>query len=217
MSKEGVPTVIGVLGFAVLLLLIGRHYGNVVILTLAAIVGVAGLFSIYFFRDPLRIPPADPYAVVSPCDGTVIAVETVDEREYIQGRSERIAIFMSVLSVHVNYVPFRGVVEFMRFARGKYLRADLPEASTHNVHMLTGLMTPYGKLMFKQSTGAVARRLVNHLKIGDRVETGQKFGIIKFGSRMEVYLPPCAVVNVKVGEKVTAGESVIAVIHEKEK
>ena len=217
MNKEGIPTVIGLILFAVFLGWAGRHFENVLLLILAGLAASAALFSLYFFRDPRRIPPANPLAIVSPCDGKVIGIETVEETEYIQGRTTRIAIFMSVFSVHVNYVPFRGVVEYMRFFRGKYYRADLPEASTHNVHILTGLETPYGKLAFKQSTGMIARRLVNYLKVGDKVETGQKFGIIKFGSRMEVFLPACAEINIKIGESVTAGESVIAVINEEKK
>ncbi|MDZ7370026.1 MAG: phosphatidylserine decarboxylase [candidate division KSB1 bacterium] len=217
MSREGIPTVLGLLGFAAFLAFLGWKYGNVLMLVIAGLFAGAGLFSIYFFRDPLRMPPNDPLAIVSPCDGTVIEIEKVEEPEYMQAKAERISIFMSVFNVHVNYVPYRGVVEFMRYVHGRYYRADLPQASKHNVHILTGVLTPYGKMVFKQSTGAIARRLVNHLKIGDQVQTGQKFGIIKFGSRMEVYLPACAKVNVKIGDKVTAGVSVIARIDEKEK
>ncbi len=214
MSREGLPTVVGLFVLALVLAVVGRRFDNTFAYAWAALLAAAGLFSIYFFRDPQRTPPQNPLAVVSPCDGTVIAVDTVEEKEYLQAKAQRIAIFMSVFNVHVNYVPFRGTVEFMRFYRGKYLRADLPAASQHNVHILTGVLTPYGRMAFKQSTGAIARRLVNHLKIGDQVETGQKFGIIKFGSRMEVFLPACAQVNVKIGEKVTAGETVIAMINE---
>lgn len=217
MNKEGIRTVVGLIFFAVSLGWAGRHFENVFLLIFAGIAASAVLFSLYFFRDPQRTPPDNPLAIVSPCDGRVISIETVEETEFIQGKATRIAIFMSVFSVHVNYVPFRGVVKYVKFFRGKYYRADLPEASTHNVHILTGLETPYGKLAFKQSTGMVARRLVNYLKPGDKVETGQKFGIIKFGSRMEVFLPACAEVNLKIGESVTAGESVIAVINEEKK
>jgi phosphatidylserine decarboxylase len=217
LNKEGIPTVIGLIVIAVFLGWTGRHFGNVLLLMLAGLAAAAVLFSVYFFRDPHRTPPDNPLAIVSPCDGTVIGIETVEEPEFIQGKANRIAIFMSVFSVHVNYVPFRGIVEYVRFFRGKYYRADFPEASTHNVHILTGLDTPYGRLAFKQSTGMIARRLVNYLKLGDKVETGQKFGIIKFGSRMEVFLPACAEISIKIGESVTAGESVIAVINEEKK
>jgi phosphatidylserine decarboxylase len=217
LNKEGIPTIIGLISFAVFLGWGGWHFGSVILIILAGFVAAAALFSLYFFRDPHRIPPANPLAIVSPCDGKVIGIDTVEEPEFIQGKAQRIAIFMSVFSVHVNYVTFRGVVEYIRFFRGKYYRADLPEASTHNVHILTGLETPFGKLAFKQSTGMIARRLVNYLKLGEKVETGQKFGIIKFGSRMEVYLPACAEISIKIGESVTAGESVIAVINEEKK
>lgn len=217
MNKEGIPTLIGLVVLALLMVYGSRLFNAKLLLVFAGILVFAALFAIYFFRDPQRVPPADPMAIVSPCDGRVIAIEQVHENEFMEGETTRIAIFMSIFNVHVNYVPFRGTVEYMRFFRGKYLRADLPEASSHNVHILTGLATPYGKLMFKQSTGMIARRLVNKLRQGQKVETGEKFGIIKFGSRMEVYLPACAQPTIQIGESVCACESVIATINEKEK
>jgi len=217
LSKEGIPTLVGLMVLALLMYWGSRLFDAKLLVVFTGILVFAALFSVYFFRDPQRMPPQDPMAIVSPCDGKVIGIDRVRENEFVQGEATRIAIFMSVFNVHVNYVPFRGTVEYMRFFRGKYLRADLPDASTHNVHILTGLATPYGKLLFKQSTGMIARRLVNNLRQGQKVETGEKFGIIKFGSRMEVYLPACAQPTIQIGESVRACESVIAMINEEEK
>ncbi len=210
MNREGLSTVLVLAVFAVLMAWLGLRFNFKSLLIISGLGFVLSLFSIYFFRDPLRTPQADPLVVVSPCDGKVIEVERTMEQEFIQGEAMKISIFMSVFNVHVNYVPYAGTVEFMRYHRGKYYRADLPEASTHNVNILTGLETEHGKIAFKQATGMVARRLVNHLRLGDTVKTGQKFGIIKFGSRMEVYLPLNVNVKVKIGDHVRAGESIIA-------
>ncbi len=210
MNREGIPTVIVLLTTGLALSAVGRFYRLYLIFALGIVVLLLALFSIYFFRDPMRRPPTEAGVVVSPCDGKVISVEEADEPEFIEGKAIKISIFMSVFNIHVNYVPYHGTVDFIRYHRGKYFRADDPRASLHNVNILTGLITEEGKLAFKQATGMVARRLVNHLRLGDQVTTGQKFGIIKFGSRMEVFLPLHAVVAVKKGEKLRAGESIIA-------
>jgi len=214
MNREGLPTVVGLALFSLLVGWSGLAYNFIFMTILAGITLVLMLFSIYFFRDPRRTPPEQSNCVVSPADGKVIAIDDFRENDFIEGDSKRVAIFLSLFNVHVNYVPFKGVVDFVRFQRGSNVRADLPEASTHNVNILTGLETTHGKLAFKQSTGMVARRLVNYLRLGDKVETGQKFGIIKFGSRMEVYLPTHADVKVSLGDRVRAGETIIAEFHD---
>jgi phosphatidylserine decarboxylase len=210
MSREGIPTILGLLAFTVLVAGVGLVYSVVSLIILGSISFLFLLFAIYFFRDPKRVPPAQPNCVVSPADGVVIEVDTIKEDEFIEQNTKRIAIFLSLLDVHVNYTPYRGVVDFIRFQRGDNMRASLPAASRQNANILTGLETEYGKIAFKQSTGMIARRLVNHLRLGDNVEIGQKFGIIKFGSRMEIYLPMNALVNVNIGDRVRAAETVIA-------
>lgn len=214
MNREGVPTVAGLAVFSLLVGWFGLTYSFLYLVITAGLSTALTLFSIYFFRDPKRTPPEQDNAVVSPADGKIIAVDEILESEFIEGPAKRVAIFLSLFNVHVNYVPFKGVVDMVRFQRGTNVRADLPEASTHNVNILTGLETEHGKLAFKQSTGIVARRLVNHLRFGDTVVTGQKFGIIKFGSRMEVYLPLHTEVKVNVGDRVRAGETIVAEFNE---
>ncbi len=215
MNKEGIPTLLGFLAFAILLFWIGSLFGSTLLFVFAAVALLLALFSVYFFRDPQRTTPAGETLVISPADGKVIEIETVKEDEFMQGRVTKIAIFLSLFNVHVNYVPFSGKVDYIRYKRGKNYRANTPDASDRNANIFTGLITPYGKLAFKQSTGMVARRLVTYLRLGDEVKTGQKFGIIKFGSRMEVFLPPHSKVEVNVGDRVRAGESIIAQVYEK--
>ena len=214
LSKEGFGIIFVLAGFVALFFYLGYHQRNNPMLVLGAITLVLFAFSIYFFRDPLRVPPDDPRAIVSPADGKIVEVDRVEEPEFIEGEATRIAIFLSLFDVHVNYVPYEGTVEYLKYRRGKFLPAYRDEASEENVQTIIGLQTRHGKLVFKQMVGIMARRIVCRLRYGDHVRTGQKFGIIKFGSRMEVYLPAWATVNVKVGDRVKAAESVIAYVNE---
>jgi phosphatidylserine decarboxylase len=215
LSREGLPTIIGLAAFCILVGWLGLRNQTTYLIVVSGIAAFLLLFIIYFFRDPKRVPPRLANGVVSPADGKVIAIDQVLEKEFIEGKATRIAVFMSLFNVHVNYVPFRGKVEYIRYNHGAFLRANVPEASTQNEHILTGLETFYGKIAFKQSTGMIARRIVNHLKLDAEVKTGDKFGIIKFGSRMEVYLPTSAEIKVKIGDRVRACESVIAEFYDK--
>jgi phosphatidylserine decarboxylase len=214
-SKEGVGTIIGVGVFAGLLGFLGFSTHNNVMIVLFILNIICFLFCIYFFRDPFRKPPDDPKAIVAPADGKVVNIDKVEEEYFIQGRTNRISIFLSIFNVHVNYIPMSGSVEYFHYKRGKFLPAFKPEASEENQHTLVGLDTRYGPLVFKQAAGILARRVVCHLRFGDRVKTGQKFGIIKFGSRMDVFLPDWAEIRVKKGDCLRAGESIIAYVNEK--
>ena len=214
MSKEGIPTILGLLAFAAVLIWIGILFSSTLLFGFAGVALLLAMFSIYFFRDPKRTPPKGETLVVAPADGKVIQIETVKEDEFMQDRVTKVAIFLSLFDVHVNYVPFSGKVDYIRYKRGKNLRANSENAAERNANIFTGLLTPYGKLAFKQSTGMIARRLVTYLRLGDEVKTGQKFGIIKFGSRMEVFLPHNSNVQVQVGDRVRAGESIIAQVYE---
>jgi phosphatidylserine decarboxylase len=169
----------------------------------------------YFFRDPQRFPPISPKAIVSPADGRVIAIEIVNEPLFVNEMVNKISIFLSVFDVHVNYVPFDGKVEYVRYNRGDFHPAGKPEASEKNAHTFIGIQTKFGRMAVKQAAGILARRIVCYLREGDKVERSQKLGIIKFGSRMEVFLPSWAQVIVKVGDKVIAGESIIGLVNEK--
>lgn len=213
MSKEGLATIAIVLFSAALFCFLSLQYKWTVWYVLLTVNICILALVLYFFRDPKRTPPSDPDVIVSPADGVVLEVAEMDEPLFIGGKAVRVAIFLSVLDVHVNYVPYRGVVKYLKYVPGKFLRAFLPEASHQNEHQLIGLETPHGKLLFKQSTGILARRIVCRLQMNDTVSAGQKFGIMKFGSRMEVYLPSWGVITCKKGERVHAGVSVIGRVH----
>ena len=215
MSKEGLPTLIGLFLFAILLAITGYLYHHTALIVLFWIDVVLFFFPIYFFRDPARIAPHDSHVIVSPTDGRVIDVSQVEESIFVEKIVTRISIYMSLTNVHINYVPFMGQVEYITYHRGAYHRASTSEAHHKNASSFIGIETKYGKYAFRQVTGMLTRRIVNYLRLGHIVKTGQKFGMIKFGSRIEVYLPSWATINVHVGDHLRACESVIATVNEK--
>jgi len=215
LSKDGLGIFLGLVAFSIASGALGYASRNGVVLGLFVLTSALGLFTLYFFRDPLRQPPADPRAMVSPADGKVLDVTKVQEPNFIGGEAMRIAIFLSVMDVHINYVPYAGTVSYLKYNKGKFYRANIPSASDENEHTFIGVESDLGKYAFKQSAGLIARRIVCRLKLGDKVKTGEKFGMIKFGSRMEIFLPSWATVTIKEGDRLRAGESVIAIANEK--
>jgi phosphatidylserine decarboxylase len=176
-------------------------------------VAVGGLaFTLYFFRDPERTPPADARdnGLLAPADGRVVEIVETHDSLYVDGPATRVSIFLSPLDVHVNRVPARGVIEYAAYRPGDYLVAWHPKASEKNERSELGLRHPGGtKVLFKQIAGAVARRIEYHIGEGDTVTAGQRFGIVKFGSRMDVLVPPHVTLDVAEGQHVTAGETVM--------
>ena len=169
-------------------------------------------FTLYFFRDPERTPPpeAQENGLVAPADGRIVEVVQEHDSLYIDGPATRVSIFLSPLDVHVNRVPARGVIEYAKYRPGDYLVAWHPKASEKNERSELGLRHPGGtKVLFKQIAGAVARRIEYHIGEGDTVTAGQRFGIVKFGSRMDVLVPPHVDLDVHEGQHVTAGETVM--------
>lgn len=171
---------------------------------------VVTLFIGYFFRDPDRVIPESDSGVVSPADGKVIKVETVQDSRFYQGASKKISIFMSIFNVHVNRIPFSGTVTQVSYYPGKFFSANLDKASSDNEHNAVFLETEGGHaICFVQIAGLVARRIICHVQANDGVKRGQRFGLICFGSRLDVYLPPDFNATVKVGDRVSAGTSVL--------
>lgn len=172
------------------------------------------LFTFWFFRDPDRTLPSeavnDNSIIISPADGVITEIVEELEKSYLQDSSIRISIFLSPLDVHVNRIPVNGNVEFYNYNAGKYIIANHPKASELNEQSQIGVKTEYGKVFFKQIVGIVARRLVCELKVGDSVKVGDRFGMMKFGSRMDVAVSNNTKIYVKIGDKVVAGETIIA-------
>ena len=167
------------------------------------------IFFLWFFRDPERTIPQDPAAVVSPADGKVTDVSTVTVGNQQQ---TRVSIFLSVFDVHVNRSPIAGVVREVRYQRGQFLNAmNTVSAEKNEQNIVTMQGEGDGqRVVFKQIAGLLARRIVFYPKVGDRLERGQRVGLIKFGSRTDLLLDPSARMNVKVGDRVKGGSSVLA-------
>ncbi len=180
-------------------------------LTFLALTGlVATFFICYFFRDPDRVIPSRAGAVVSPADGKVISVGRVDDNPFRAGPCLKISIFMSIFNVHVNRIPHEGQIKAVSYYPGKFFSANLDKASTKNEHNAILLETNEGKqICFVQIAGLIARRIICKLQNGDTVVRGQRFGMICFGSRLDVYLPPDTELSVAVGNRVKAGTSVL--------
>lgn len=167
-----------------------------------------------FFRDPKRIVPTEPGALVSPADGTVNQI--VEDQDPFSGdKRQRITIFLSVFDVHINRVPMAGTVERIKFTGdGKYLVADVDEASKENVQNILKITDGDSEVVVKQIVGLIARRIVCWAKEGDKYDRGQRFGLIRFGSRVDLLLPMNARIVVQCGDKVEGGVSVIGYLNE---
>ncbi len=215
LTRYGTDNIIVMLAISIALVLAGYFVTNKWISIPSYSAGILfALFTLWFFRDPDRsIPPAataDHRIILAPADGRVVNVVKEEEKYFIKGQSKRISIFLSPLDVHVNRSPVTGIVKYYEYVPGKYLVAYHPKSSELNEHTRIGVETDYGKVFFKQIVGIVARRLVCELKVGDSVRAGERFGMMKFGSRMDIAISPESKVFVKEGDRVVAGETIIA-------
>ena len=167
------------------------------------------IFTLNFFRDPDRTVPNKSNIVVSPADGRILFVKDVLDEKFINGKAKLVSIFMSPLNVHVNRIPITGKVEYVKYIQGEYLAAFEDKASERNERNEIGITSPAGKVFFTQIAGFVARRIVSDLKVGDSVDIGNRFGMIKFGSRVDIIVPQQWQVKVKKDDNVTAGETIL--------
>lgn len=166
-------------------------------------------FMVFFFRDPDRSTPEGDKNYISPADGRIILIQNVHEDRFLKHDAVEISIFMSPLNVHVNRSPCRGIVKDVIYSSGRFFPAFKPEASLHNESISLLLETKSGLLLLRQIAGSIARRAVCRVKSGKVLEKGERYGIIKFSSRVDIYLPKDTSVLVKLGQKVRAGETII--------
>jgi phosphatidylserine decarboxylase len=175
-----------------------------------AVCAVVMLSVLCFFRDPRRTPPDDGRLVLAPADGLVVGIGQIDEPEYIGGPATRVSIFMRLWDVHMTYAPVDGAVERVAHRPGRFGNAGFAKASERNEANSVVVQSPAGRLMFRQIAGMIARRIVCRLKPGDEMRRGERIGLIKFGSRVDVYLPPGCEVLVRRGQRVRGVVSAIA-------
>lgn len=209
-AREGYPfmliaAALAVAGYAVAL---GRRSWPLWLLAFGFT--ILALWVAYFFRDPERSGDRGEDLVISPADGRVVMITEVDEPAFIHGRALRISIFMNVFNVHVNRYPVAGTVKFVHYNPGKFLNAATDKSSLENEQMSVGLEHRGMRILVRQIAGLIARRIVTYSRVGEDVDQGERMGIIRFGSRVDVFLPTTAVPMVKVGETTFAGTTLLA-------
>lgn len=212
MNREGFALILGFVLFSAVLITNAVVTGHPYLKILSGLsVLVTGLV-VYFFRDPERTIPESPNNVLSPADGKVVEIRDEVENEFLKDLCTRVSIFLSVFDVHVNRIPVGGKVGYFRYQKGSFVNAYKSEASEVNEQTVIGIENGKINLLFKQIAGLIARRIVCDVREGNNVTSGERFGIIKFGSRVDIFLPKSVDVKVKVKQKVKGGESIIGVI-----
>jgi phosphatidylserine decarboxylase len=201
-APDGYPFIIIFALITVIVYFFGKPWIAILPLTIT-------LFVLLFFRDPERKIPKGEDIFVSPADGKVILIKDVYEKDYLKAESKEISVFMSLLNVHVNRSPCDGKVSLVKHSSGKFLVAHKDAASMENENTVMVLEGKDGKIVVRQVAGFLARRIVCRAEVGDKLRRGERYGMIKFGSRLDIYLPKDVKIKVKAGDKVKAGESIL--------
>ncbi len=209
-AREGVPFILiamAIAGAGFALALVRRSWA---LWLIALLLTVVALWVAYFFRDPERTGERGDALVVAPADGRVIQISDVDEPFFVHGKTTRISIFMNVFNVHVNRYPVSGTVQYLHYNPGKFLNAAAEKSSLENEQMSVGIRAGFHNVLVRQIAGLIARRIVTYSKQGEVVRQGERFGLIRFGSRVDVFLPVGSRVRVAVGMHTLAGVTVLA-------
>jgi phosphatidylserine decarboxylase len=210
LAREGYPFVgVGLLLAAIAWVIASRSAG-VAPAVAATLLSALTLFVIWFFRDPIRQAPGAADLVTAPGEGRIIDIVEIEEPSFLRATSRRITIFLSVFDVHVQRAPVTGMVEHRSYKRGKYLVAWLEKASEENEQASLGITTPVGRVLVRQIAGLVARRIVTDPTEGDSVERGQRIGLIRFGSRVDLFVPLDWEITCSVGDKARVGVTPLA-------
>lgn len=204
-AAEGWPFILPLAAASALLFVFGWKYAGYFSLALT-------IFVLFFFRDPERPIPDGDGVVVSPADGKVIVVKDVYETDYLKSKAKQVSIFLSIFNVHVNRVPMSGKVETVKYNPGRFHIASVDKASTENEQTAMVISTRKGGILVKQIAGLIARRIVCYAKPGDVVKTGERYGLIRFGSRVDIFLPEGTELKVGAGDRIKGGRDVIGVL-----
>ncbi|MBN2366011.1 MAG: phosphatidylserine decarboxylase family protein [Calditrichaeota bacterium] len=212
-TKYGTGIVAGSWAVFLIFLILSLLFRQPVLIVFTIISGIFSSFNLLFFRDPDRSVPANTDVILSPADGKVIQITEVSENEFFKEKVTRVSIFLSVFDVHVNRSPFSGTVEYFRYKRGSFLPAFKEDASLENEQTAIGIRDDRGRqIMFTQIAGIIARRIVCELREGHQTSAGERMGMIRYGSRADIYFRPEEVeLSVKPGDKVQGGETIIGV------
>ncbi|MFH1287804.1 MAG: phosphatidylserine decarboxylase family protein [bacterium] len=204
-AKEGIQISFYFIAGAVIAFCLSLKFLGFIFILLAG-------FVLFFFRDPDRIPPVGDNLILSPADGTVIEIEKIREEKFLKSDSLKVSIFLSIFNVHINRSPIGGKIKYFEYQKGKFLVASDKEATDKNEKNIIGVKGKKFEILVYQITGLIARRVVFWMDLEDDVSAGERIGLMKFGSRMDVFCPMNTELKVKIGDKVRGGESVLGVV-----
>ncbi|MEP7346204.1 MAG: phosphatidylserine decarboxylase family protein [Gemmatimonadaceae bacterium] len=209
-AREGIVFIVvaALLTVAAYALALSRRSWSIWLLAFA--LTIVALWVVYFFRDPERTGERGDELVIAPADGKIVMITEVEEPAFLHGRAIRISIFMNIFNVHVNRYPVAGVVRFVHYNPGKFLNAATEKSSLENEQSSVGIETKGRRILVRQIAGLIARRIVTYSREGEEVEQGERMGIIRFGSRVDVFIPTNSEILVRVGQKPSAGTTVLA-------
>jgi phosphatidylserine decarboxylase len=209
-AREGIPFILIAVAVAIAAFALALTKRSWPLWLIAFVLTLIALWVAYFFRDPERTGDRGEKLVISPADGRISHIVEVDEPNFVHGKAIRISVFMNVFNVHVNRYPVSGVVQYTHYNPGKFLNAATEKSSLENEQMSVGIQSGQYKILVRQIAGLIARRIVTYSKMGDPAAQGERFGLIRFGSRVDVFVPVGSTIRVKIGDTPAAGTTVLA-------
>lgn len=209
-AREGYPFILGAAALAAVLFTLALRQRSWGLWLAAFIVLILALWVAWFFRNPERPGDRGDAVAISPADGRVVLITNIDEPSFVGGPTQRVSIFMNVFDVHVNRYPVSGTVQHVVRKAGKFLNAVTEASSTDNEQASVGIVSGRHRILVRQIAGLIARRIITDSQSGERVQQGERMGLIRFGSRVDVFLPPDARLRVAVGQRTKAGQTIIA-------
>ena len=209
-AREGIPFILIAVAVAMVAFALALTKRSWPLWLIAFMLTLIALWVAYFFRDPERTGDRGDKLVISPADGRISHIVEVDEPTFVHGKAIRISVFMNVFNVHVNRYPVSGVVQYTHYNPGKFLNAATEKSSLENEQMSVGIQSGPYKILVRQIAGLIARRIVTYSKLGDPASQGERFGLIRFGSRVDVFVPVGSTIRVKIGDTPAAGTTVLA-------
>jgi phosphatidylserine decarboxylase len=209
MAPDGIKVILVTTLLLFICIILWYFYASIPIKSITVLVAIVFVFNFFFFRDPDRSIPPGENIIVAPADGKIIKIEEAEEPYFLKEKVRCISIFMSVFNVHVNRIPADGVVAFLKYNKGKFLPAFADKSSLDNEQSIIGIQHRKGKILFKQIAGIIARRVIYHLNENEQVKKGDRFGLIRYGSRVDIFLPANVSLKVGLNDIVYGGESII--------
>jgi phosphatidylserine decarboxylase len=209
-AREGYPFILGAAALAALMFALALKTRSWPLWLAALLLTIVALWVAWFFRDPVREGERGSNVAIAPADGRIVLIMNIDEPTYVKGPTVRVSIFMNVFDVHVNRYPVNGTVQYVARKAGQFLNAVTEASSNDNEQVSVGIQSGSHRILMRQIAGLIARRIITDSKSGDSASQGARMGLIRFGSRVDLFLPPSATLRVSVGQRTVAGQTVIA-------